>query len=355
MDEQQDNIVETKALCRLLNALIIVPINWREVPLSNTLNQIFEYALENGYLESRVCERVMTACETRTLKELREDLLAEGTTKHFFFNIGCRPSSALVRVRLEGEAKQGFDKALDRLFIIESRGLALHGVAARAIVRKLEIDRKTLRGMRVTGERVQQMELARRAREWGAEQLAMRLLFKKKKDLFAVAGRLDQLKDAIGNILFGGAMPTALDVHYLLNRSEEALDKEAAVLREMKEQLFRASEVSWGSVREWLKIATDSLSEWKSSKIELSEASLAHKRKILKLKWREHRIHQAQAALKRRKGQRKQTRLELKRQRVVDSRRDKHAKLMQARIQEKQRLEEERKARAKLEEAAKKK
>ena len=150
-------------------------------------------------------------------------------------------------------------------------------------------------------------------------------------------------------------MPTALDVHYLLNRSEEALDKEAAVLREMKEQLFRASEVSWGSVREWLKIATDSLSEWKSSKIELSEASLAHKRKILKLKWREHRIHQAQAALKRRKGQRKQTRLELKRQRVVDSRRDKHAKLMQARIQEKQRLEEERKARAKLEEAAKKK
>ena len=110
----------------------------------------------------------------------------------------------------------------------------------------------------------------------------------------AVLSRLDKVKLAINNMLFSSALPSALDLHYLLNRSGEVLRKEENMLQEIRDVLMNSNaEVSYGSVREWLKVANDSLSTWKAQKFEVSKASLEHRRKILKLKWREHRIHQA--------------------------------------------------------------
>ncbi len=150
----------------------------------------------------------------------------------------------------------------------------------------------------------------------------------------AVLARLSGMQVVIGNVLYGGALPTALDLHYLLNRGEEVIEKVNRLRSEIQEVLGKAeAEIAWGSVREWLKISFDSLGTWKAQKYQVSQASIANKRKIIKLKWREHRISQAQALLKRRKGQRKQEKLALKKKRIFEMKKAaQQPKSLQARV-----------------------
>lgn len=147
-------------------------VNLKEVPARTDLYQCFEYALENGYLTTEVCERIMTGVETRTLSSIRSELLSsEG--KGFFFSTG-KNSQRLVRVvRNIKPQSVGLGKMMDKLFLEESKSLAAHMQSARIIKRRVEVDKKLVRGMRGTVEYEIAPRLARRMREWGVERTAL--------------------------------------------------------------------------------------------------------------------------------------------------------------------------------------
>lgn len=95
--------------------------------------------------------------------------------------------------------------------------------------RRIEVDRKLLRGMKGTLEFEIAPRLARKMREWGVERSAMHTLVLRKKNLLAVLSRLGKIRTAVSNMLFSSALPSALDVHYLLNRGNEVLRKEESM------------------------------------------------------------------------------------------------------------------------------
>lgn len=119
---------------------------------------------------------------------------------------------------------------LDKLFLEESKLVAAHAHSSRIIKKRIEIDRKLLRGIKGATQYEIVPRLARRAREWEVERSALNRLFKEKKDLVAVLGRLGKIKVGISNMLFSSALPSALDLHYLLNRGGEVLRKEENML-----------------------------------------------------------------------------------------------------------------------------
>lgn len=126
VSKQQDNIVETGSLGKLLNGLVILALNLKEVPAKKELYMCFEYAIENGYLASGVCEKIMTGIETRTLSSLRTEMLAS-EAKDYFFQTGSKRTLRLVRVQLKLKTPvDALGKVMDKLFLQESKMLAAH-------------------------------------------------------------------------------------------------------------------------------------------------------------------------------------------------------------------------------------